>query len=286
MKKRPAKFFDVPMLRYVGAKWQLADWITSFFPDHDCYVEPYSGSAAIFLRKSPSKIEVLNDISDDVVNFYQVLRDRTDEFVRAIELTPYSRREYTLSYEQAEDAFERARRFYIRCWMGFGASDGVRTGWRFQKNVNRGTNIPNEWSRTKGLWFAAHELKHAIIESRPAVQVIQQYDTPRSFFYIDPPYVLKSRSGGVGRKRYTFEMSDADHRQLAVALNNIQGTAIVSGYASALYDELFAGWKTYSKTTTTNGSGQAEECIWIHPRIEIKQPETLPEARMLWDVMP
>lgn len=267
--QRPAKFFDVPMLRYIGAKWQLADWITSFIPDaHDCYVEPFSGSAAVFFRKRPSAIEVLNDLNGDVVNFYRVLRERPDDLIRAIEFTPFSRYEYLLSYETTDVPLEAARRFYVRCWQSFGASGGKRTGWRMQRNLNRGTNITREWSRTDGLWFAAHALKCAQIESRSALEIINQYDTPRTVFYIDPPYVLKSRSGGIGRKRYLHEMSDDDHRQLAETLHQIKGMAIVSGYASDLYDELFAGWKTYSKTTTTNGQGKALEVVWLNPNVE------------------
>lgn len=270
---RPAGFFDVPMLRYVGSKWMIADWITQFFPDHDCYVEPFMGSGAVFFRKEPSSIEVLNDLNSDLVNFYQVLRNCGPDLIQQIELTPFSRREYLLSYEPADNPLEQARRFYIRCWMSFGASEGRRTGFRYQRNVNRGTSVTREWSRTEGLRFAAKELKHAIIESLPAIEVIRRYDTPRTLFYVDPPYVKKSRSGGVGRNRYLHEMNDQDHRELAAVLQQIQGTAIVSGYASALYDELFTGWKSYSKSTTTNGQGKAMEYLWLHPRIE-----TLPAA--------
>lgn len=54
-------FFEVPVLRYVGAKWKLADWVLSFFPVHRTYVEPYAGSAAIFFRKHPSEVETLEE---------------------------------------------------------------------------------------------------------------------------------------------------------------------------------------------------------------------------------
>lgn len=38
-----------PVMRYHGAKWRLAPWIVSFFPDHDTYLEPYGGSAGVLL---------------------------------------------------------------------------------------------------------------------------------------------------------------------------------------------------------------------------------------------
>lgn len=259
-------FFDVPPLRYTGSKWQIADWIISAFPPHRCYVEPYCGSAALFFRKYPSQIEVLNDLSGDVVNFFEVLRTRTDELVRAIELTPYARAEYELSYQRNEDPLERARRFYVTTRQAFGGYAGQKTGWRTQRNWNRGTSITSEWRRLTGLLAAAERLKDAQIECNDALQVIRRFDTPDTLFYIDPPYVLSSRANGRGRKRYAFEMSDDDHRQLAAVLHEVEGLVLLSGYNSDLYRELYAGWGCVSKTNTTNGNGTATEYLWLSPR--------------------
>ena len=87
-----------PVLRYFGGKFRLSDWVISHFPPHEVYVEPYGGAANILLGKEQAFLEVYNDLSQDVVNFFQVLRDRPNELIRAIELTPYSRVEKTLAY--------------------------------------------------------------------------------------------------------------------------------------------------------------------------------------------
>lgn len=31
------------LIKYPGAKWRIAEWITGFFPEHHSYLEPYFG---------------------------------------------------------------------------------------------------------------------------------------------------------------------------------------------------------------------------------------------------
>ena len=86
-----------PALRYYGGKWNLAPWIISFFPPHKNYVEPCGGAASVLLQKPRSPLETYNDFDGNVVNFFRVLRDRPDELIRKIRLTPWARAEYELS---------------------------------------------------------------------------------------------------------------------------------------------------------------------------------------------
>lgn len=271
MKRQSARvgFFDTPVLRYIGGKWQLAEWIISQFPPHESYVEPFCGAASVFFRKHPSPIEVINDMSSDVVNFFQVLREDTDALIRAVDLTPFSREEYDRAYEPADDPLERARRFYIRSWQSFSGHAGYKTGWRHQKNIHsRGTSLTREWHRMDGLYRSAARLKRALIEHDDALDVIRRYDTPGTLFYVDPPYVLSTRSN---KRRYAYEMTDDDHRALAGVLHSVQGMVVLSGYASDLYTELYGDWEVITKSTTTNGNNVATEYLWISPKTVLAQ---------------
>ncbi|MBE0688994.1 MAG: DNA adenine methylase [Anaerolineae bacterium] len=257
-------FFDVPPLRYLGAKWMLADWIISNFPPHDVYVEPFAGSGAVFFRKHPSRIEVLNDRDDQLVNFFQVLRDRPDPLIKAIELTPYALKEYKQAFEPSDDPIESARRLYIRCWQAYSSDLRYASGWRTQRNIKRGSNLAAEWSRLDGLTDAISRLKNAQIECRDAVEVIQYYDGPNVLFYVDPPYVHRSRAGK-GRLRYRHEYTNEQHIQLAETLKTAKGMVLLSGYDCDLYRELYSGWPVRTKETTTNGNGKATEYLWVNP---------------------
>lgn len=89
-----------PVIRYHGGKARLADWIISHFPQHRVYVEPYCGAASILLAKPRAYGEVINDLSDDIVNLFRVLRDPAMAAMleSALRLTPYARSEFVAAY--------------------------------------------------------------------------------------------------------------------------------------------------------------------------------------------
>jgi len=51
------------------------------------------GGMSVLLQKTPSRLEAYNDLDGDIVNFFRVLRERPDDPVRVIYLTPFSRKE-------------------------------------------------------------------------------------------------------------------------------------------------------------------------------------------------
>lgn len=63
-----------PVLRWHGGKWVLAPWIIGHFPPHRIYTEAFGGGASILMRKARAYSEVYNDLDEDVVNIFRVLR--------------------------------------------------------------------------------------------------------------------------------------------------------------------------------------------------------------------
>lgn len=273
-----------PALRYHGAKWNLAPWILSHFPAHELYAEPYGGSAAVLLRKERSLLEVYNDMDEEVVNFFRAMRDDPDRLIRAIELTPFAKSEWELSYQETDDLVEAARRFYLRAYMSIaGPTAQWNTGWRRQKKFSRGTGGESmmtpaaiAFMRTEHLHTVANRFKGVQIERDNALSIIKRYDTPETLFYCDPPYVFETR-GRWKDKAYSHEMTDEDHRELADALHQVEGMAVLSGYRCELYDELFRTWPRIDKETRVNGPGSATESLWLNPAaVERRRHADLP----------
>lgn len=257
-----------PALRYFGGKWRIAPWIISHFPKHTIYCEPFCGSASILLRKERSTHEVLNDKDKEVINFFDILRTRTQEFADAIALTPFSRYELQRSYEPSGDRFEQARRFYLQCWQAYGSNLKRRTGWSTEKSSRNWITRVDLWNRLpEHIAVIADRLKSVRLENNDAIDVIKLWDSKEALFYVDPPYVSSTRSKSWKKEAYKTDIPDTYHAELAEVLHNIKGMAIVSGYESEMYDELFKGWKKFSiQARTTKTTTIKTEVIWLSPR--------------------
>jgi D12 class N6 adenine-specific DNA methyltransferase len=106
-----------PILKYPGAKWKDAAWITQYIPRSVIFLEPYFGSGAIYFNLPwIPKLAVLNDLDSDIVSLFRVIRDHGDELAARIEATPWARKEYEASFTPTNDPIEAARRFLVRCW--------------------------------------------------------------------------------------------------------------------------------------------------------------------------
>ena len=259
---------DRPLLRYHGGKWILGDWIVSHFPEHRIYVEPFGGAGSVLIQKSRCYAEVYNDLDSEIVNLFTVVRDRGLELVPLLELTPWSREDYRLSFERCNDPVEMARRTIVRSFMGFGSNSlcrDVRSG--FRSNANRSGTIPAaDWRNyPESLVAIIERLRGVVIENRDACEVMLCHDTPKTLHYCDPPYVHSTRSTTMhGNRGYLHEMDDADHRRFVECVKALEGSVIVSGYHSPLYDELFYGWERVERAALADGARERTEVLWMN----------------------
>lgn len=252
-----------PVLKYPGSKWNIANWIISHMPEHTTYLEPYFGSGAVFFRKHPVKSETINDINDDVINLFQVLREHGEQLISLVELTPWARREYEESYIKTGDPVEDARRFLVRCWQAYGTKLNRNTGWRNDIQGSRGVHITKQWSRLpERMAHIVERLKQVQIECRPAVEVIRRLRYPEVLIYADPPYPLSTRQW----KLYSHEMTDQDHLELLDALDNHPGPVLLSSYENELYAERFRGgqWVKKTKKALAERGHIREEVLWLN----------------------
>lgn len=274
-----------PPLKWHGSKWRIAPWIISHFPSqehHDVYVEPYAGGGSVLLRKDRSRLEVWNDLDDQVYNFFDMLRRWPDHLIILIKNTPYHKVEFDKAWADLPEGhnltlIELARMFYVRSHMSImGATALSNSGFRRQKVYSRGRSgrssmkpASHTFAEVNYLHDVVERLKGVTFEHMPALELIKLYDTPRTLFYIDPPYLGSTRRNKTANM-YTHEMLDEEsHARSLSQFSNLVGIPLISGYNSELYRDMLElkGWKLVEKEARTNGANSATECLWLSPNL-------------------
>lgn len=255
------------VLNYPGAKWRIADWITSHLPPHHSYLEPYFGSGAVLFRKCPSNIETINDLNNDVVNLFQCIREDPKKLARLIEVTPYSRQEYDIAFyaEKPECKYEQARLFLIKCWQGYGYRiNQYKVGWKNDVQGRERAYALRHWNELPDrLLPVANRLKQVQIECMPALELIKRFKSPEVLIYCDPPYVFSTRTSHV-KRQYSHEMTDEDHGKLLDVLDAHPGPVLLSGYACLLYDERLKHWRRETISERDQMGGKRKEVLWTN----------------------
>lgn len=259
-----------PPFAYFGGKTNLADDIVDLLPEHEHYVEPFAGSLAVLLAKPRSRMETVNDIDEDLMTFWRVLRDQADALARVCGLTPHSRAEHQAAYDIADVDLERARRVWVRLSQGRNGTMR-RTGWRFYEKPKGGKSMPGYLAAyVERFGPCVERLQGVSLECRPALDLIAAYGEHEGvLLYCDPPYLASTRGWG---NNYAHELrTDEEHRDLAAALRAARAAVVLSGYPSPLYDELYDGWHRIELSAWTgNGirggaskvDGNRTEVLW------------------------
>lgn len=226
-------------IRWVGGKSRLRKQIISLFPQegYTCYVEPFAGAAWVLFGKSPSPVEVLNDIDQDLINFFKVVKTKPEELIHSFDLELVSRAEFkrlaSLRPDELSDV-QRAHRFYYLIMAGWG---GELDYPRFQTSITDGGHgnrligaLKNLRKRIEPVY---ERLRTVIIENLSWEECISRYDREGAFMYLDPPYPGNGCNYAHNMKGWE------EHRRLASILSSTKCKWILSSYDTDEVRDLF-----------------------------------------------
>jgi len=264
--------------RYIGGKGNIAKKILPLIPPHQVYVEPFCGAASLLFHKEPSSCEVINDLNQDIINLFRILRDPEKSLLleEKIRWTPYARDEFreALSYRDRKDLsdIDKAWGFFVRQNQGFSGKANTDGDWGRTFVSSRGmTNITSIWTLRQSLFEEWRKrLMRVQIDNVDALELIRFWDRPDTFFYLDPPYSPETWDGGF----YAHEMDADFHHTLVSLILTVKGKVMLSGYDTPIYDSLTqAGWRKETCSTVAHMTKNADtsrpkriEVIWMNYR--------------------
>lgn len=213
----------VSVFPYPGGKGREADWILEKMPPHDTFVDVFGGSGAIIYNKPPSTNEVYNDANNDLVQFFEVLRERTDELEEFVRNTPYARSVYEewvdayFNGYRPDDPVERAGRFWALRYMQFAGDMSMVNGFKVRAKRSPSRTFDNARERLQEL---ADRFSDVTIENRDWRRILETYDDTDVdvLFYCDPPYVDSEHYYG----------AEFDHTAFVDALGEVESDWMVS----------------------------------------------------------
>ncbi len=227
-------------IKYWGGKQQLTPKLLGLIPSHYTYCEPFFGGGALFFAKRPSRNEAINDINDNMVNFYRIIKRRFPELHSEVDCTLYSEYQYRQALELwkdgvGKDAVLRAWSVFVMSHQSFSGNFG--SSWAFHRQRNQADYFNNVKQNFDEKYV--RRLEHVQIFNRDALSVIENMDSENTFHFIDPPYYNSDMGHYDG---YTLN----DFENLLKLLLNLKGKFLLTTYPSDILSSYtsMGNWRT------------------------------------------
>ena len=254
------------MISYIGGKARIGKWIVPYIPNNiETFVEPFGGMFWVYfnmdLKKYPNlKNVIYNDFNNLNTNLFRcsVQYDKLlNELVKypcqqlKIVDTPS---EYGVMFKKFqkevfddnlvigdEPNFDIAAKYTYVLTQVFSGSKPETSNYMNYKGVYRCKYLIFQ-DKLKNKKFREHFDKINFIESKDFQELIEKYDSPSTYFYLDPPYWKTENYYSA------HDFDSEDHHRLAQCLHNIKGKFSLSYYEFTQLLEWFPkdkyGWAT------------------------------------------
>ncbi len=246
------------MIPYIGGKKKMQSWIIpKINKDIEIYCEPFSGQFWIFfgmdLSQYPNLKKIIyNDFNPLNYNLFQCVRNPKRLLEECEKLVVQEKNVFStnpICHEQfnrfqseiysdnfkveSYDYVVAAKYAYVLTQVFSGANPAKSKFIDLKgKYHSKFTAFKNKLSKPE---WVEHFLKISDVENLDFQEVIKKYDTPKTYFYVDPPYYIV----GEGNYYSNHDFGREDHERLANVLKNVKGEFAMSYYDFPLLSEWF-----------------------------------------------
>lgn len=218
-----------------GNKYLMRKIIIDRIHPHDTYVELMCGSASIFFNKPKAQVNVLNDLDIDVYNRLKLLTDidlSTDirDYPFQLKTKDEIKQFYSDHIDNPNNTKEEQLILHkIICVNGWCCQPVKKVndikGNEIKGDIKNPLCILNNLSTYKSL------MNDVIVTNQDYQEIIEKYDSPTTFFFIDPPYE------NTNKKFYSH--THFNYQQLETILSQIKGTCMITLNDSEMLRQLF-----------------------------------------------
>lgn len=211
---------------YYGGKQTMLKHLLPLIPAHRIYTETFAGGAALLFAKEPAEVEVINDLNNELINFYWTASVNYSLLKREIDKTLHARgihQHATYIYRNPSffDHVQRAWAVWCLCKMSFASKMDGSFGY---DKAKRGMSKKVTYAKDAFTQDLCDRLEKVTIERDNAVKVIKRFDQPEAFHFVDPPYV-NSDCG-----HYSGMFTESDLVNLLELLSTLQGKFMLTMY--------------------------------------------------------
>lgn len=231
------------MGRTGGKKLLKKRIVSDIFPkgyESMTYVEPFIGAGHVFFHKNPSEHEVINDLDKDIYTIFKGFKKYDGSEISHDINGSYTKKEYnniveakpTTNYHKFIQLLLRYKLSFSARGKSFGNKRPLRS------NYNRVYN---------------DRLKNTTILNKSFEKVVEEYDSPNTLFYLDPPYENSDN---------LYTHASLPIKDVYDVMKNIKGKFIISYNDSKEAKELFKNYnikKIKTKYTKGTEGGQHHE---------------------------
>ncbi len=242
----------MPVVKWVGGKRQLLPEIEKHIPSYySTYYEPFVGGGAVLFHLQPRKA-VINDINEELMNLYQVIKDNVDELIEDLKRHKNEEEYYYKIRELDRDIkkykslspVERASRIHYLNKTCYNGLFRVNSQGQFNSPFGRykNPNIVNEETlRAVSKYFNSADITFKCCDFEEAVKGAEK----DSFVYFDPPYdPISDTSSFTGYDKGGFDREEQKRlKRLCDKLNEEGIKFLLSNSKTEFILELYKGYR-------------------------------------------
>lgn len=224
-----------PFINRIGSKVSLLRDIISVIPPHKTYVEAFAGGGSIFWNKEPAEKSVLNDLDKDVIQSYKDIK----KVPLSADLTSLDNKPIASvqAFVDKVNSKSSPRDRLLKIYKVSKGTFNSKGEGKLYKNVPISI-VAKNLQKYKDL------LKHTTITNKDYEKVVREYDSPDTFFLLDPPYE---------ESEVLYKDGVIDYEKMRDLLKSLKGKFLLTINDSKYIRDVFKGFNQ-KKVSVSNVS--------------------------------